>query len=94
MLKVQFNSKMMQLCSWKTNSFCRSNEESRQLTLVTGFTSLLVRLMLSPYSPLISEVVSNAEGPYMRTKNYDKDNNIVAEGNTQQGCFCKNIYYY
>jgi hypothetical protein len=92
MLKVQFNSKMMQLCSWKTNSFCRSNEESGQLTLVNCFISLLERLMLSPYSPLISEVVSNAEGPYMRTKNYDKDNDTVGERNTEQGCICKNIY--
>lgn len=48
--------------------------------------------MLSPYSPLISEVVSNAEGPYMRTKNYDKDNDTVGERNTEQGCICKNIY--
>jgi hypothetical protein len=47
-------------------------KKSRQLTLGTGFISLLERLMLSPYSPLISEVVSNAEGPYIRTKNYDK----------------------
>lgn len=44
-------------------------ERVQQLTLVTGFTSLLERLMLSPYSPLISEVVSNADGPYIRTKN-------------------------
>lgn len=46
------------------------NKRGRQLTLATGFTSLLERLMLSPYSPLISEVVSNAVGPYIRTKNY------------------------
>jgi hypothetical protein len=52
----------------------------QQLTLVTGFTSLLERLMLSPYSPLISEVVSNAAGPYIRqrtmikiTAQFDKD---------------------
>jgi hypothetical protein len=50
--------------------------------------------MLSPYSPLISEVVSNAEGPYMRTKNCDKDNDIVGEENTEQDCFFKNTYYY
>lgn len=43
--------------------------------------------MLSPYSPLISEVVSNAEGPYMWTKNYDKASDIVGEENTQQDCF-------
>lgn len=43
--------------------------------------------MLSPYSPLISEVVSNAEGPYIRTKNYDKDNDIVGEENTQYDRF-------
>jgi len=48
--------------------------------------------MLSPYSPLISEVVSNAEGPYIRTKNYDKDNDIVGEENTQGDCFFKNTY--
>jgi len=50
--------------------------------------------MLSPYSPLISEVVSNAEGPYIRTKNSDKVNDIVAEENTQHDCFFKNTHYY
>jgi hypothetical protein len=45
----------------------------QQLTLATGLISLLERLMLSPYSPLISEVVSNAVGPYIRTKKYDKN---------------------
>jgi hypothetical protein len=49
--------------------------------------------MLSPYSPLISEVVSNAEGPYMRTKNCDKDIDILSEGITQEG-FYKYIYYH